>query len=76
MIEDELLIAYADGECSVSDQLKVEQALRDDPELRARLEQHRRLAARATSAGTTGVPACRTHSPRPARRSAASATRR
>lgn len=46
MIEDELLIAYADGECSVSDQLKVEQALRDDPELRARLEQHRRLAAR------------------------------
>ena len=46
MIEDELLIAYADGECSVADQLKVEQALHDDPELRARLEQHRRLAAR------------------------------
>lgn len=46
MIEDELLIAYADGECGDADRVKVEQALANDPALRERLEQHRRLAAR------------------------------
>lgn len=46
MIEDDLLIAYADGECGASDRAKVEQALAEDPLLRERLDQHRRLAAR------------------------------
>jgi hypothetical protein len=46
MIDDELLIAYADGECSDADRAKVEQALAEDPALRERLEQHRRLAVR------------------------------
>lgn len=46
MIEDELLVAYADGECGEADRAKVEQALANDPALRERLEQHRRLAAR------------------------------
>jgi AcrR family transcriptional regulator len=49
MIEDELLIAYADGECSDADRKLVEQALADDPALRERLEQHRRLAARVAA---------------------------
>jgi hypothetical protein len=46
MIEDDLLIAFADGECSDTDRARVEQALAEDPALRERLEQHRRLAAR------------------------------
>jgi anti-sigma-K factor RskA len=49
MIEDELLIAYADGECDDADRARVEQALATDPDLRARLEQHRRLAARLSA---------------------------
>lgn len=46
MIEDELLIAYADGECGDADRKRVEQALAADPALRERLERHRRVAAR------------------------------
>lgn len=46
MIEDELLIAYADGECSEAERAQVEQALAEDPALRERLERHRRVAAR------------------------------
>jgi hypothetical protein len=46
MVDDELLIAFADGECSDAERAQVEQALAEDPELRVRLEQHRRLAAR------------------------------
>lgn len=46
MIEDELLIAYADGECGEADRAHVERALANDPALRERLERHRRLAAR------------------------------
>lgn len=48
-IDDELLIAFADGECSDADRAKVERALADDPTLRERLEQHRRLAARLSA---------------------------
>lgn len=46
MIEDDLLIAYADGECDDADRARVERALAEDPALRERLEQHRRVAAR------------------------------
>jgi anti-sigma factor RsiW len=49
MIEDELLIAYADGECDAASRALVEQALAEDPALRERLEQHRRVAARLTA---------------------------
>ena len=45
-IDDELLIAFADGECSDAERAEVERALADDPALRERLEQHRRVAAR------------------------------
>lgn len=48
-IDDELLMAFADGECSDADRARVERALADDPALRERLEQHRRLAARLTA---------------------------
>jgi len=46
MIEEELLIAYADGECSDADRARVEQALAEDPALREQLAQHRRVAMR------------------------------
>lgn len=46
MIEEELLIAYADGECSDADRARVEAALAEDPALREQLAQHRRVAAR------------------------------
>lgn len=46
MIDDALLIAYADGECDAADRARIEQALADDPALRERLEQHRRIAVR------------------------------
>jgi len=42
MIEDELLIAFADGECSDADRARVELALAEDPAMREKLEQHRR----------------------------------
>lgn len=45
-IDDERLIAYADGECGEAERAEVERALAADPELRARLETHRRIAAR------------------------------
>ena len=45
-IDDERLIAYADGECGAAERAEVERALADDPALRERLETHRRLAAR------------------------------
>lgn len=46
MIDDELLIAYADGECGDADRERVEAALAAEPDLRERLERHRRVVAR------------------------------
>lgn len=46
MIDDETLIAFADGELNEIDRARVEKAVGADPALRARLEQHQRLRAR------------------------------
>ncbi|MEA3030649.1 MAG: hypothetical protein QOG13_1974 [Sphingomonadales bacterium] len=45
MIDDDLLMAYADGELDELNRARVERALAEAPELRARLEQQRRLRA-------------------------------
>lgn len=45
MIDDELLMAYADGELDELNRARVERALAEDPDLRARLEQQERLRA-------------------------------
>jgi len=50
MIDDETLVAYADGELAPSRAAAVEQALASDPALAARLEQHRRLVLRLRAA--------------------------
>jgi hypothetical protein len=49
MIDDEQLIAYADGECDAAGRAEVERALAADPTLQERLETHRRLAARLSA---------------------------
>jgi hypothetical protein len=49
-IDDETLLAYADGELEPARAEAVERMLASDPELAARLEQHRTLAARLRAA--------------------------
>jgi hypothetical protein len=53
--DDDLLMAYADGELDEVSRARVERALAEDPELRARLDQQRRL--RATLAAHYGPAA-------------------
>jgi hypothetical protein len=55
MIEDELLMAFADGELDELSRARVERALAEDAELRARLAQQQRL--RATLAAHYGPTA-------------------
>jgi hypothetical protein len=50
MIDDETLLAYADGELDPGRAAAVEQMLTTDPALAAKLEQHRRLAGRLRAA--------------------------
>jgi len=50
MIDDKTLLAYADGELEASRAAVVERMLAEDPALAAKLEQHRRLAARLRAA--------------------------
>jgi hypothetical protein len=45
MIDDALLMAYADGELDELNRARVERAVAEDPALRTRLEQQRRLRA-------------------------------
>lgn len=45
MIDDDLLMAFADGELDEINRRRVERAIAEDPELRARLEQQQRLRA-------------------------------
>lgn len=45
MIDDETLMAFADGELDELNRTRVERALAEDPELRGRLEQQQRLRA-------------------------------
>jgi hypothetical protein len=45
MSDDDLLMAYADGELDEVSRARVERAIAEDPALRARLEQQRRLRA-------------------------------
>lgn len=49
MIDDETLIAFADGELDEIDRARVEQAVAADPSLRARLERQQRLRARLSA---------------------------
>jgi hypothetical protein len=42
-VSDEALMAYADGEADASTRADIETAMRNDPELRRRVEQHRAL---------------------------------
>jgi hypothetical protein len=49
MIDDDLLMAYADGELDELNRARVERALAEDAELRARLEQQHRLRATLTA---------------------------
>jgi hypothetical protein len=42
-VSDEALMAYADGEADAPTRADIETAMRDDPELRRRVEQHRAL---------------------------------
>ena len=49
-IEDEKLMAYADGELTAAERAEIEQALAADEGLRARLEAHQRLSARLSGA--------------------------
>lgn len=44
-IDAETLMAYADGELSPLEAKRVERAMADDPSLRAKIDQHRRLRA-------------------------------
>jgi len=55
MIEDDLLMAYADGELDEVSRARVERAIAEDPALRGRLDQQRRL--RATLAAHYGPTA-------------------
>src|SRR5437868_4426971 len=55
MIDDDLLMAYADGELDEISRARVERAVAADPALRARLEQQRKL--RATLAAFYGPAA-------------------
>jgi hypothetical protein len=50
MIDDKTLLAYADGELEPGRAAAVERMLATDPGLAAKLEQHRRLAARLRAA--------------------------
>jgi hypothetical protein len=50
MIDDKTLLAYADGELEPGRAEDVERILAEDPALAAKLEQHRRLAARLRAA--------------------------
>lgn len=50
MIDDKTLLSYADGELDPSRAAAVERMLATDPGLAAKLEQHRRLAARLRAA--------------------------
>jgi len=49
MIDDEVLMAYADGELDELNRTRVERAIAEDPELRGRLEQQQRLRAILTA---------------------------
>ena len=49
-IDDETLMAYADGELSADERAAIERALADDPALRARLDSHHRLRAQLSGA--------------------------
>jgi hypothetical protein len=49
-IDDEKLMAFADGELSASDRIEIEAALEQDPQLRAKLEAHRTMRARLSAA--------------------------
>lgn len=49
-IDDEILMAYADGELDAEQRAKVEAALAQDPEARAAVERHRALRARIANA--------------------------
>jgi hypothetical protein len=42
-VSDEMLMAYADGEVDAATRAIVEAAMRDDPEIRRRIEEHRAL---------------------------------
>jgi Putative zinc-finger len=55
MIDDDLLMAYADGELDEVSRARVERAIAEDPALRARLDQQQRL--RATLAAHYGPTA-------------------
>jgi len=55
MTDDDLLMAYADGELDEVSRARVERAIAEDPALRARLDQQRRL--RATLAAHYGPTA-------------------
>jgi hypothetical protein len=50
MIDDETLLAYADGELEPGRAAAVERMLAEDPALAAKLEQHRRVGARLRAA--------------------------
>ncbi|HLY52561.1 MAG TPA: zf-HC2 domain-containing protein, partial [Steroidobacteraceae bacterium] len=50
MITDERLTAYIDGELDPAARADVEAALRQDPELAARAERHRKLRSQLASA--------------------------
>jgi hypothetical protein len=48
-VNDEMLMAYADGELQGEEREAVERALAENPELRSELEMHRRLRARVAA---------------------------
>ena len=43
-VSDETLMAYADGEVDAATRAIIETAMRDDPEIRRRIEEHRALS--------------------------------
>jgi hypothetical protein len=49
MIDDEMLMAFADGELNAVDAARVETAVAEDPDLRARLEAQRAMRARLSA---------------------------
>jgi hypothetical protein len=53
MISDETLMAYADGEADAESRSQVEAAMREDPKIAARVEQHRALHELMRGAGSS-----------------------
>jgi hypothetical protein len=53
MISDETLMAYADGEADAVTRAQVETAMREDPHIAARVEQHRALRELMRGAGSS-----------------------